>query len=448
MANGKPIIPSPYPIIPSPLQVRGIPNLSQVGTAQLPPTYLSTRAGIPSYTQLPQRVGESVMPSAVLTPQQRAARATANLAKLTQSRGGGSDVMPVTQQRPRGFFDSLPSPMSPAGQALGAFGSTALQLSGYQDRPITLGAGLGAAMQAAQEAYTAGKQREAAAKIDEENLYLNRLKAEAALAKATDKGAGEGYFQSKSFTANKYNTLLSVGQKIKDGTATEEEKLAYRLSYQDLSQPRTETRTTDEGTTTVNVPALDLSAFPTPEGMSPAKEEQIGQVRQKFTDVQGRAASFAVRVKEANNVFDNLIAGGYDPTNPRDQLAEDLGATWGMSTEGQQYDAAKRNFINAQLRRESGAAIAASEFDNANKQYFPQLGDSEAVLKQKRKARETAFRALKAEGGAAYDVLFGQPDEKDAEAKISGLPEGSKLIKTKNGKKYYEAPDKSIYVVE
>ena len=313
---------------------------------------------------------------------------------------------------------------------------------------MTLGAGLGAMGQAGMEAYTAAQEREAAAKIDEENLYLNRLKAEAALAKATDKGAGEGYFQSKSFTANKYNTLLSVGQKIKDGTATEEEKLAYRLSYQDLSQPRTETRTTDEGTTTVNVPALDLSAFPTPEGMSPATEEQIGKVRQKFSDVQGKAASFAVRVKESNDIFDNLIAGGYDPTNPRDQLAEDLGATWGMSTEGQQYDAAKRNFINAQLRRESGAAIAASEFDNANKQYFPQLGDSEAVLKQKRKARETAFRALKAEGGAAYDVLFGQPDEKDAEAKISGLPEGSKLIKTKNGKKYYEAPDKSIYVVE
>ena len=209
MANGKPIIPSPYPIIPSPLQVRGIPNLSQVGTAQLPPTYLSTRAGIPSYTQLPQRVGESVMPSAVLTPQQRAARATANLAKLTQSRGGGSDVMPVTQQRQRGFFDSLPSPMSPAGQALGAFGSTALQLSGYQDRPITLGAGLGAAMQAAQKAYTAAEEKEAATALAKQqrdieaanraqDLAIKMLEIQATQAKAEREQKGKTFTEEKA----------------------------------------------------------------------------------------------------------------------------------------------------------------------------------------------------------------------------------------------------------
>jgi len=36
------------------------------------------------------------------------------------------------------------------------------------------------------------------------------------------------------------------------------------------------------------------------------------------------------------------------------------------------------------LRKESGAAIAASEFDNAEKQYFPQPGDSDQVISQKR----------------------------------------------------------------
>lgn len=170
MANG-------YPIIPSPLRVRGLAGDQQRGLSQLPPTYLASRAGVPSYTQLPQRVGESVMPSAVLTPQQRAAQATQRLAQLTQSRGGGADVMPVAQQRQRGFFDSLPSPMSPAGQGLTAAATTGLQLSGWQDRPITLGSALGAMGQAGMEAYTAAQEAQRKSKLDEAMLRLKIAEA-------------------------------------------------------------------------------------------------------------------------------------------------------------------------------------------------------------------------------------------------------------------------------
>lgn len=425
-----------YPLIPSMLRFTQDGQMGVRGGARLPLDTASQRQGVPVYGQMPQRVGDSVMPTGYLTPAQKLALAQSS---ETAREKAIREQAARQQVQQGGFFDGLPSLTSPAGQALGAFGSTALQLSGYQDRPMTIGAGLGAAMQAAREAYTAAEDRQA-------KNYLDELKAATALVKATDKGTGEGFFTSKSFTANKYNTLLSVGQKIKDGTATPEERLAYRLSYQDLSQPRTETRTTDEGTTTVNVPALDLSAFPTPEGLKPAQEEQIGKVSKAFTDVQSRAASFAVRLKEQNDIFDALIDAGYDPTNVRDQTAQGAGATYAMTTQGQQYDAAKRNFINAQLRRESGAAIAASEFANADKQYFPQLGDSQEVIEQKRKARQTAFNAMKSEAGTAYDVLFLKPDDTDNDA--SGLPKGSTLFKTINGKKFYKAPDGSIYVVE
>ena len=40
--------------------------------------------------------------------------------------------------------------------------------------------------------------------------------------------------------------------------------------------------------------------------------------------------------------------------------------------ERQMFEQAERNFINAILRQESGAAIADSEFNNARKQYMPQ----------------------------------------------------------------------------
>ena len=68
----------------------------------------------------------------------------------------------------------------------------------------------------------------------------------------------------------------------------------------------------------------------------------------------------------------------------------------------------QRNFINATLREESGAAIAPSEFDSAQKQYFPQAGDSPKILEQKRKNRLLKQAIFKAEAGGAWDEAQNQ----------------------------------------
>lgn len=65
-----------------------------------------------------------------------------------------------------------------------------------------------------------------------------------------------------------------------------------------------------------------------------------------------------------------------------------------VSNDYQKFDQAQRDFINAVLRRESGAAIAQSEFDNARKQYLPQYGDGPDVLKQKAENRRLAVQGL------------------------------------------------------
>jgi hypothetical protein len=70
--------------------------------------------------------------------------------------------------------------------------------------------------------------------------------------------------------------------------------------------------------------------------------------------------------------------------------------------ESLQLQQAQRDFVNAQLRRESGAAISESEFDNARKQYFPQPGDSDAVVAQKKEARERAQQNMGRGAGGAY----------------------------------------------
>ena len=80
-------------------------------------------------------------------------------------------------------------------------------------------------------------------------------------------------------------------------------------------------------------------------------------------------------------------------------------ARYAMADEYKRYEQAKRDFINANLRREAGAAIADSEFDSAEKQYFPVPGDSAAVIAQKRRNRETVINALRVASGAGADRL-------------------------------------------
>lgn len=79
-----------------------------------------------------------------------------------------------------------------------------------------------------------------------------------------------------------------------------------------------------------------------------------------------------------------------------------IGTTWGVSPQYQQYAQAKRNWINANLRDESGATIQPSEFESAEKQYFPQPGDSPAVLAQKRANRADAIKGIGAGAGKGY----------------------------------------------
>ena len=99
-----------------------------------------------------------------------------------------------------------------------------------------------------------------------------------------------------------------------------------------------------------------------------------------------------------------------------DSLANAGGSltNWTQSGGQQQVEQAQRDFVNAVLRRESGAAISPGEFDSAKRQYFPQIGDSESVKAQKARNRELATRGMLAE----------VPQEK--RNSISGNPEQPK----------------------
>ena len=155
-----------------------------------------------------------------------------------------------------------------------------------------------------------------------------------------------------------------------------------------------------------------------------------------LTDVQGAATAFGMRASESHRILSELENEGVTDTGViRSSISGTLGLTpfmgdklesgvsaamnplpgflGGPSGKQQQTEQARRDFVNAVLRKESGAVISPNEFDNASKQYFPQPGDTKVVIEQKRKNREMAIRALGIQAGpGAKNVTVNTPQKK------------------------------------
>lgn len=125
-----------------------------------------------------------------------------------------------------------------------------------------------------------------------------------------------------------------------------------------------------------------------------------GRVKE-LTEGQAKDNGYGSRMMEADSIL-NKMAGKYSSAAVNARVAADnsvvpgagMVANWLQSEEGQQVEQAQRDFINAILRRESGAAIAPSEFANATKQYFPQPNDKPENLRQKARNRKIAIEGV------------------------------------------------------
>lgn len=123
---------------------------------------------------------------------------------------------------------------------------------------------------------------------------------------------------------------------------------------------------------------------------------------------QFKAATFAKRMEQAESVFKSLNEGGFDPTSWESEIQGfSIVPERFKSDLVKQQQQAERNFLNAALRRESGANITKDEFASGVKQYFPRGGDSADVLSQKAANRAQVIAGLKAESGNAYKRVPG-----------------------------------------
>ena len=121
-----------------------------------------------------------------------------------------------------------------------------------------------------------------------------------------------------------------------------------------------------------------------------------------LNDSQSKANLFGTRAQEADKIIAGLAARGIQSPSTAQQLTGGEGMLGSLATalatpEQQQIDQAQRDFINATLRRESGAVISPAEFTNARKQYFVQPGDSPQVIAQKARNRQIAIGGILAE---------------------------------------------------
>ena len=141
---------------------------------------------------------------------------------------------------------------------------------------------------------------------------------------------------------------------------------------------------------------------PPTDAMGPGRtvtEEQV--TSGSMTEGQALSAGYADRMLQAVPILAKFETAG---TDFGDALASQvpLVGNYAVSEEFQQLDQARRNFLAAILRKESGAAIADHEMANGLAMYFPVPGDSPAVIKQKRANREAALNAMIRNAGPTY----------------------------------------------
>lgn len=132
------------------------------------------------------------------------------------------------------------------------------------------------------------------------------------------------------------------------------------------------------------------------------------------------SAMFATRARDAADLANNIETSGYNPASYGASLRTTSLPIVGMvgaSSDDRSYNQAKRSFISAVLRKESGAAISDKEYANEEKKYFPEPGDGQQQIAQKDAERKRAIQTLISASGVAYDPSHQQPFNYQPESK-------------------------------
>lgn len=116
----------------------------------------------------------------------------------------------------------------------------------------------------------------------------------------------------------------------------------------------------------------------------------------KLTEGQSKDNVFVTRAEGALQAFEPVADS---LTSRTEHMAESVPLGFGREMQSDNFQVAKQSgeeFLQAILRKDTGAAITAQEQELYGKTYLPQPGDGPAVLEAKRQSRARAVEALKA----------------------------------------------------
>jgi hypothetical protein len=132
----------------------------------------------------------------------------------------------------------------------------------------------------------------------------------------------------------------------------------------------------------------------------------------KPTETETNAAGFASRMVAAEAITSKLATGnapkfgeavlGAIPLIGKTIPEVIPQAVGGLSSERRQYLQAANNFIRANLRKESGAAIGVDEWTAEFINYFPQYNDDEQTIKNKAMFRNILTQNMVNAGGKSF----------------------------------------------
>lgn len=225
-----------------------------------------------------------------------------------------------------------------------------------------------------------------------------------------------------------YLTGMSPGEEAR--LKIEQANLGIALKRLNLSQAEFQrgqydrVETADGFAYVPKVPGMPIIPITGPSG-----EQVTG--KGAATEDQAKAAGFALRMNQATQLFNKpvidpntnqpLVVNGKQVTleeafgTPSRTQAilraiPSAGVTTGIANwvEGagrQQYRQAQENWVTANLRAESGAAIGVDEMEKEIQKYFPQANDKPQTIAQKAQARKAAELAMEVRGGPALKAI-------------------------------------------
>lgn len=251
-----------------------------------------------------------------------------------------------------------------------------------------------------QEAMTAAQQME-----EEHRAATAKRQTEQDAATADFRKKDLAIRQQQADTAAKPNTPAELALLAEDQKVPAEDREAARRAMAALERHAKASR--PEKPDKVN------TAFELWLAQNPGKsiEDYLKLTRPEKPPSEGERAGFKFykRAQDAVQELDK-IEGAIRGKGLGGQAWLKWAPNFLQTQEGQLYDQAQRQFTEARLRKESGAAIANSEYENDKKAFFVQPGDTQQTVDRKRKARAVVIDGLKGDAGRAYKETYGEPE--------------------------------------